>query len=110
VGARLAPLVMPIYRQCVARALPVYTVAHVDDASGRMVDYERLLLPFSNGDGVTHIIASLKTISEHGSFEIRNLMRGSDMLPTPKLRTVIDRDLVYRAPGRIPSADLIEFC
>jgi hypothetical protein len=108
-GARLAPLVMPIYRQCVARALPVYTVSHVDDACGRIVAYERLLLPFSENGGVTHIIASLKTISDDGSFEIRNLMRGSDTLPTPKLRAVIDRELFHRIPGRIPSADLIEF-
>jgi hypothetical protein len=108
-GARLAPLIMPIYRQCVARALPVYTVSHVDDACGRIVAYERLLLPFSESVGVTHIIASLKTISEDGSFEIRNLMRGNDTLPTPKLRAVIDRELFHRLPGRIPSADLIEF-
>ena len=108
-GARLAPLVMPIYQQCTARALPVYTVSHVDDARGRIVAYERLLLPFSENGGVTHIIASLKTISDDGSFEIRNLMRGSDTLPTPKLRAVIDRELFHRIPGRIPSADLIEF-
>jgi hypothetical protein len=108
-GARLAPLVMPIYQQCVVRALPVYTVSHVDDASGRIVAYERLLLPFSENGGVTHVIASLKTISDDGSFEIRNLMRGSDTLPTPKLRAVIDRELFHRVPGRIPSGDLIEF-
>ena len=108
-GARLAPLVMPIYQQCVTRALPVYTVSHVNDACGRIVAYERLLLPFSENGGVTHIIASLKTIGDDGSFEIRNLMRGSDTLPTPKLRAVIDRELFHRVPGRIPSADLIEF-
>ena len=108
-GARLAPLIMPIYQQCVARALPVYTVSHVDDACGRIVAYERLLLPFSENGGVSQIIASLKTISEDGSFEIRNLMRGSATLPTPKLRTVIDRELFHRMPGRIASADLIEF-
>ena len=108
-GARLAPFVMPIYQQCVTRALPVYTVSHVDDADGRIVAYERLLLPFSENGGVTHIIASLKTISDDGSFEIRNLMRGSETLPTPKLRAVIDRELFHRVPGRIPSADLIEF-
>ena len=60
-------------------------------------------------EGVTHIIASLKTISEDGSFEIRNLMRGNDALPTAKLRAVIDRELFHRTPGRIPSADVIEF-
>jgi len=108
-GPRLAPQVMPIYQQCVSRALPAYSIAHVDDARGRIVAYERLLLPFSEGCGVTHIIASLKTISEDGSFEIINLMRGNDTLPTQKLRAVIDQELFHRMPGRIPSADQIEF-
>ena len=62
-----------------------------------------------DGDGVTHIIASLKTISEDGGFEIRNLMRGNDKLPVPKLRSIIDHDLFHRAPGRISSGDVIEF-
>jgi hypothetical protein len=108
-GTRLAPLVVPIYQKCLSRALPVYTIANVDDSFGRIVAYERLLLPFSEGGGVTHVIASLKTISEDGGFEIRNLMRGNKSLPTTKLRAVIDRDLYHRAPGRIPAGDLIEF-
>jgi hypothetical protein len=108
-GTRLAPLVVPIYQKCLSRALPVYTIANVDDSFGRIVAYERLLLPFSEGGGVTHVIASLKTISEDGGFEIRNLMRGNKSLPTTKLCAVIDRDLYHRAPGRIPAGDLIEF-
>jgi hypothetical protein len=109
-GPRLVPIVMPVYYECIKRALPVYTVANIDDIYGRIVAYERLLLPFSQGAGdVSHIIASLKTISEDGGFEIRNLMRGNDALPTPKLRAVIDRDLFHRAPGRIPAGDVIEF-
>jgi hypothetical protein len=108
-GARLAPLVMPVYRQCLRRALPVFTIANVDDSCGRIVAYERLLLPFSEGDGVTHVIASLKTISEDGGFDIRNLMRGNDTLPTTICRAVIDRELFHRVPGRIPAADVIEF-
>jgi hypothetical protein len=109
IGARLVPLVMPVYHECLRRRLPVYTISNVDDSYGRIVAYERLLLPFSDGGGVTHIIASLKTISEEGGFEIRNLMRGNDTLPTAKLRAVIDRDLFHRAPGRIPAGDVIEF-
>ena len=108
-GAKLAPVVMPIYYECIARGLPVYTISNVDDAYGRIVAYERMLLPFSQGGSVTHVIASLKTISEDGGFEIRNLMRGNDALPTAKLRAVIDRDLFHRAPGRIPAGDVIEF-
>ncbi len=108
-GARLTPVVMPIYHACLQRGLPVYTISNIDDVYGRIVAYERLLLPFPEGNGVTHLIASLKTISEDGGFEIRNLMRGNDALPTAKLRSVIDRDLFHRAPGRIPAGDVIEF-
>jgi hypothetical protein len=108
-GPRLAPVVMPVYLECVARALPVYTIANVDDIYGRIVAFERLLLPFSDSDRVTQVTASLKTICEDGGFEIRNLMRGNDALPTSKLRTVIDRDLFHRAPGRIPPGEIIEF-
>jgi hypothetical protein len=36
-------------------------------------------------------------------------MRGSEKLPMPKLRAMIDRELFHRAPGRIPSGDVIEF-
>jgi hypothetical protein len=102
---------MPIYYACIARRLPVYTISTIEDMYGRLVAYERLLMPFSESDlgEVTHIIASLKTISEDGSFEIRNLMRDDQKLPTQKYRSVIDRDLVHRMPGRIPADDVIEF-
>jgi hypothetical protein len=108
-GPRLVPVVMPVYYECLRRALPVYTISSIDDIYGRIVAYERLLMPFSQAGNLTHMIASLKTISEDGGFEIRNLMRGNDTLPTAKLRTVIDRDLFHRAPGRIPAGDVIEF-
>ena len=109
-GPRLTPIVMPVYYECIKRTLPIYTIANIDDIYGRVVAYERLLLPFSQGASeVSHIIASLKTISEDGGFEIKNLMRSNDVLPTPKLRAVIDRDLFHRAPGRIPASDVIEF-
>lgn len=108
-GARLAAVVMPVYYECVKRALPVYTIANIDDIYGRIVAYERLLMPFSDGGNVTHVIASLKTISEDGGFEIKNLMRGNDALPIAKLSAIIDRDLFHRAPGRIPAGDVIEF-
>ena len=98
-----------LYYEAVQRGLPVYTISNIDDIYGRIVAYERLLLPFAGSGDVMHIIASLKTISEDGGFEIRNLMRGNDNLPTPRLRSIIDRDLFHRAPGRIPAGDLIEF-
>ncbi len=107
--SKLVDVVMPVYYECVARGLPVYTISNIDDIYGRIVAYERMLLPFSEARGVTHVLASLKTISEDGGFEIKNLMRGNDALPTPKLRAIIDRDLFHRAPGRISPSDVIEF-
>jgi hypothetical protein len=107
--SKLVEVVMPVYYECVARSLPVYTISNIDDIYGRIVAYERMLLPFSEAGNVTHVLASLKTISEDGGFEIKNLMRGNDALPTPKLRAVIDRDLFHRAPGRISPSDVIEF-
>lgn len=108
VGPRFVPIVMPVYYECVRRRLPVYTISHLDDIYGRVVAYERLLLPFSDGDAVTDVIASLKTICEDGGFEINNLMRTNEALPRVKLRTVIDRDLFHRPPRRIAADDVIE--
>ncbi|SPP95948.1 MULTISPECIES: PAS domain-containing protein [Bradyrhizobium] len=109
VGPRHAPFVIPIYHECVARGLPVYSVADVDDVYGRIVAYERLLLPFQTDGKVCHVIASVKTFCEDGGFEIKNLMRGNDALPRPKMRAVIDRELFHRAPGRIAPAETVEF-
>lgn len=110
IGAKLAPVVMPIYYECISRELPVFTISRVVDSNGRPVDYERLLLPFADGAGVDRILASLKTISEEGSFEIRNLMRTNDALPIYRLRSVIDRDLFHTRPVRKSNPDdTIEF-
>ncbi len=110
IGPKLAPLVLPVYYECIARKMPVFTISRVVDSHGRPVDYERLLLPFSDATEVDRILASLKTISEEGSFEIRNLMRTNDALPIYRLRGVIDRDLLHARPARkSASDDTIEF-
>ena len=108
-GAKLAPIVIPIYHECVQRRLPVYTISKVSDLYGRMVDYERLLMPFSDGAGVNRIIASLKTICDDGGFEIRNLMRANDVMPVYTFKSVIARDLFHKMPARIAPGDVIEF-
>jgi hypothetical protein len=107
-GPILGPVVLPVYAECFRRALPVYTVSMVDDVHGRAVAYERVLMPFSDGSGVSHIIASLKTISEDGGFEIRNLMRGHHSLPIPSVCAVIDRNLFHRPPNYIAAGDVVE--
>ena len=108
-GAKLTPIVIPIYHECVRRRLPVYTISKVNDLYGRKVDYERLLLPFSEGAGVNRLMASLKTISDDGTFEIRNLMRANDVMPIYTYKSVLDQDLFHKMPGRITPGDVIEF-
>jgi hypothetical protein len=108
-GPRMAAIVMPVYCKCLDHALPVYTIFMIDDVHGRAVAYERLLMPFSDGGGINHVIASLKTISDDGGFEIKNLLRANDALPTAKLCAIIDRNLFHRMPGRGAAGDVIEF-
>jgi hypothetical protein len=92
--ANMRPLVLPLYGECAGRALPTYTVSLVKDINGRSVVHERLLLPFFKEGAISHIVASLKSISEDGKFEINNLLRDPDKLPDYRIRAVIDRDLV----------------
>lgn len=108
-GPILGPVVLPAYHACVAYRLPTYTISMIDDVNGHTVAYERMLLPFCDaGSDVTHILASLKTISEDGGFEIRNLMRGHRSIPKPVLSVVLDRNLTHRTPARSAANELIE--
>lgn len=109
VGPRMAPVVMPVWYACISRGLPAYSISHVTDVEGRQVAYERLLLPFSSGGGVTDVVGSLKAISSEGRFEIANLMCGHDGPSQPKLRVIIDRKFHYASPAAQPSPnDVIE--
>lgn len=107
VGPKLAPIVMPIYEECIRRELPVYTVSRLQDRKKRAVDWERLLLPFSDGTRITRIIASFETISPEGHFDINRIMR--ERIPIEVMRAVIDKKLYFARPSRIETRDKIEF-
>jgi hypothetical protein len=78
------------YHQVVASKLPVYTVADMRDAAGRIVHYERLLLPFSrDGASVDRILASLEAVSPEGEFDQRDLMKAPPKPPAFALCTII---------------------
>ena len=64
----------PCYRACLARKRPTYSISMVQDADGKDVSYERLLLPFGSADHVEQIVGSYKAISIEGGFKINNLM------------------------------------
>ncbi|MFZ5732531.1 MAG: hypothetical protein ACOY4O_07340 [Pseudomonadota bacterium] len=108
VGPKTAPMIIPNYHECIRLQRPVYTASKLKDVDGRPVEYERLLLPFSDGTRVNRIVASLKAISEDGRFEIANLMRNDEAAPAVVVRSVIDRDLVPNIPGRNARAAEIE--
>src|SRR5262249_24766580 len=83
-------------RLCALR--PGYTVADMRDPAGRIVHYERLLLPFSQqGLEVNGILASLETVSPEGDFEHRGLMKAPSRPPAFALCTTIS---AYGLPGR----------
>jgi hypothetical protein len=78
------------YRHVVAHRLPVYTISDMRDPSGRIVHYERLLLPFEDGrPGVGRILASLETVSPEGVFETHGLMTATGRSPAFALCTAI---------------------
>ncbi|MBX9712009.1 MAG: hypothetical protein K2X60_13335 [Xanthobacteraceae bacterium] len=105
---RLRPVIMPAYYECIARQLPVYVILKVKDQRGRGVDFERLLMPLTEGGHLKRIVTSVEAISTEGRFEIMNLLSASDRLAN-EITAVIDRDLFHRRPGPIPNNDPIEF-
>ncbi len=83
---KLAP-----YRKAVESGRPVYTVHDVTDRNGKLVQYERLLLPFSrDGETVDRILASFEFICEDGAFEGRDLMTSSPIPPALRLSAMIE--------------------
>lgn len=86
--------VITLYRTCLAHKRPAYSISTVQDDDGKDVSYERLLLPFSNGDAVEQIVGSYKSISIEGGFKIDNLMGlRPRAVPVILVRAVIDRDV-----------------
>jgi hypothetical protein len=64
-----------IYRQALASAQPLYTIAQMHDAEGRQVEHERLILPFGNdGSTVTRFFTMLEIVSPEGAFEQERLL------------------------------------
>jgi hypothetical protein len=97
--------VVPSYRACLAHKRPTYSVAMVQDADGKDVSYERLLLPFGAAATVEQIVGSYKAISIEGGFKIKDLM-GVSSKPVPEtvINAVIDQNAAAK-PARYAAAD-----
>jgi hypothetical protein len=96
----LVPIVLPVYRECALRRLPVYTITRIRDVRGQTIDYERIALPFFERGVVSDILMSAKLISEVSRFELNNLFRIREQIPVFKIRAVIDRDPILSPPQR----------
>ena len=90
-----------MYLACLAHKRPTYSISTVQDADGKDVSYERLLLPFGSADAVEQIVGSFKAISIEGGFKVNNLMGlRSRPVPVTVINAVIDLRLRSRTAGR----------
>jgi hypothetical protein len=79
------------YREAVAAREPVYTIADMRDRAGRIVHFERLLLPFGrDGMAVDRILASVEAVSPEGVFESSDLMVAPSAPPAFAFCSIID--------------------
>ena len=63
------------YRQAYKTGYPVYTIHDLTDRNGRVIHFERLLLPFSrDGENVDRILASFEFVCLDGAFECDRLL------------------------------------
>lgn len=79
------------YHQTLESKQPVYTIHDLRDRNGRVIHFERLLLPFSHdGEGVDRILASLEFICDDGAFECENLLIAQKEPTALRLSIVIE--------------------
>ena len=68
----------------------MYTVHDVTDRDGRLVHYERLLLPYGrDGERVDHIVAAFEFICDDGAFDREALMKSLKAAPVLRLSATI---------------------
>ena len=109
IGPERYARVVPAYRACVVRKRPTYSISMVQDPDGKDVFYERLLLPFGNGEPVEQIVGSYKSISLEGGFKITNLMGAEcKTVPVSLVSAVIELDSVPAQAAALASGDIIE--
>jgi hypothetical protein len=110
IGPQRYARVLPSYLACLAHRRPTYSVSMVQDADGKDVSYERLLLPFGSAGAVEQLVGSYKAISIEGGFKIRDLM-GISSKPVPEniIKAVIELDPVRGPAGNFASDEVIEF-
>ena len=90
------------YAAAVESQQPVYNIMNTPDRKGRMVHYERLVLPFSSdGSAVDHLVISVEMLSDEGAFEDKLLMARTSTSPAYLLNALIDVTSPSIAPREI---------
>lgn len=79
------------FRRTADEGCPFYTIHDLTDRNGRLVQYERLLLPFA-GDGrkVDRVLMSSEFVCLDGAFEGRNIMSAQMAPPALALAAKIE--------------------
>ncbi|MCP4619993.1 MAG: hypothetical protein GY844_26585 [Bradyrhizobium sp.] len=109
IGAKRYARVVPSYLACVRHCRPIYSVSTVQDADGKDVSYERLLLPFGFANRVEHIVGSFKAISLEGGFKVNNLMGlQSRSVPLIQIQAVIDHAIAPTPAAPRATDDVVE--
>jgi hypothetical protein len=81
---------MPYYR-AYSTGVPVYTICEVKDKDGRLILFERLILPFGiGGPAVVRIVSAFEFVCEDGSFDTAALAKLHHGAPTLRLCAIID--------------------
>ncbi len=99
--APMAEAVVRVWDACIAARLPVYSIIPVNDADGRPVTLEQILLPYCHGEsGAAFIVTSLHAWSTEGRFVTEGLLRIQEGAPHP-WSVVLDPEvrLAVKDPG-----------
>jgi len=109
IGPERYSRVVHSYIACVIHRRPTYSVSTVQDADGKDVSYERLLLPFGFGERAEQIVGLFKAISVEGGFKVTNLMGlHSRNIPVRVIDAVIDREISTAPASGRTGDDVVE--
>jgi hypothetical protein len=88
--ARHATGLLPYHQAC-KTGRPVYTICDVKDGKGRLIHFERLILPFlGDGQSVEHILSAFEFVCEDGAFDISAVNKLRNGALTLRLCAMID--------------------
>lgn len=79
-----------LYAHSAASGVPVYTIHDITDGTGRLIHFERLLLPFArDGQTIDRILASFEFVCPDGDFKAEALMSDPGSKRTLRLKATI---------------------